>query len=63
MACEHPGEERQRVYHGTSQARDDRQLCGLCGEIVYLPPDAATLRPPADLLTRCRPGEPLRRLA
>ncbi len=63
MACEHPGEERQRVYHGTTSPLADRQLCGLCGEIVYLVPDAATLRAPADVVTRYRATEPARRYA
>jgi hypothetical protein len=35
MACSHPEEELQRVYEGTAEARDDRDLCGLCGLIVY----------------------------
>lgn len=35
MACSHPAEELQRVYEGTPVAREDRDLCGLCGLIVY----------------------------
>lgn len=33
--CAHPGEERQRVFSG-DRGLTDRQLCGLCGEVVYL---------------------------
>ena len=37
MYCLHPTEERLHVYDGTAVARLDRQLCGLCGELVYAP--------------------------
>ena len=36
MRCEHPREERQRVYAGTARPAADREYCGLCGEVIYL---------------------------
>jgi hypothetical protein len=36
MACMHPPEERQRVYEGRALPRNDRLLCGLCGELLYV---------------------------
>ena len=40
MSCRHPSEEMQRVFEGRLVARDDRLLCGLCGELLYI-----TVRP------------------
>jgi len=37
MSCPHPNEERQLVYEGSTRPKTDRLLCGLCGEIVYVP--------------------------
>ena len=35
MHCQHPAEERLRVYEGTATPRPGRSLCGLCGELLY----------------------------
>lgn len=48
VSCLHPPEERQRVYEGRERAREDRDFCSLCGEVLYrfvaeLPPGLATV--------------------
>ncbi|GAB4336474.1 MAG: hypothetical protein Kow0010_24340 [Dehalococcoidia bacterium] len=37
MRCTHPVEELRPVYEGRAVARDDRVLCGLCGDLIYEP--------------------------
>ncbi len=44
MNCPHPQEERQRVYEGGEEPRDDRSWCGLCGELLYEPPALESAR-------------------
>ncbi|MBI5949042.1 MAG: hypothetical protein HY875_12960 [Chloroflexi bacterium] len=39
--CPHPEEEHQRVFEGRPLPLPGRMLCGLCGELLYLPPAAA----------------------
>jgi hypothetical protein len=35
MHCEHPLDERRPVYEGGAVPRPGRQVCTLCGELLY----------------------------
>jgi hypothetical protein len=35
--CEHPREDLQRIYKPSLTIYSDRLLCGLCGELIFLP--------------------------
>jgi len=35
--CSHPPEERQHLFAPDLRIRPDRMLCGLCGELLFLP--------------------------
>lgn len=36
MVCQHPREERQKVYAGRATPAADREYCSLCGEIIFI---------------------------
>ncbi|MGE5594944.1 MAG: hypothetical protein ACM3S1_02780 [Hyphomicrobiales bacterium] len=35
--CPHPPEERQHVFAAARTPLPDRLLCGLCGELLFVP--------------------------
>jgi hypothetical protein len=41
MWCTHPPEEMIRLYRGPAELYDDRRLCGVCAEVVYVEPEPA----------------------